>query len=190
MSLLNDILIKKSPTQTVFTIPEIAMFGKNYTGKKLHSALKYLVKNKDMIRISQGIYALNNEYSQLEFANKYRSPSYVSFYTVLAKNGVIFQYYSSIFLASSRSEEKKIDKQNYIYRKLRDEILLNPLGIEESEEVSMATTERAICDKLYLDGNEYFDNLRAVDFEKVKEINNKVFGNNKAIRKWISQNTK
>jgi hypothetical protein len=34
----------------------------------------------------------------------------------------------------------------------------------------IASAERAICDRLYLTSNYYFDNLENIDFEKLEEI--------------------
>jgi len=34
----------------------------------------------------------------------------------------------------------------------------------------IASAERAICDRLYLSPNYYFDNLEAIDKEKLQEI--------------------
>lgn len=190
MSFIKDLLKNKKRGQTVFSLSELSSFNNYYFGSKLNSSVKYLVKNKDLIRISKGLYSLNKEYSREEFANKYRTPSYISFYTVLQDLGVVFQPYSSIFIASQRSEQKNIDGQNYIYRKLKDEILLNPLGINSLNGISKASLERALCDKIYLDKYEYFDNLRNVDKEKINKINYDVYKNNLTISKWISQNIK
>jgi hypothetical protein len=190
MSLIKDILKYKDSGQTVFSLSQIGSLSPSYMGAKLNSAIKYVVKNGELIRISKGLYALGKNYSKAEFANKYRVPSYISFYTVLAGEGVVFQPYSSIYAASRRSEEKIIGGQKYIYRKIRDKILLNPIGIDMEGQVSRACIERAICDKIYLDGIEYFDNTRNVSFEKMKMINSEVYGDNQTISKWISQNTK
>ena len=190
MTLIKNILKHKSPSQTVFSLSELESLSPNYTGVKLNSAIKYLVKRVELIRISKGLYAINNNYSRIEFANKYRVPSYISFYTVLADEGAVFQPYTSIFIASQRSEEKVIDGQTYIYRKIKDEILLNPKGIDIEGQISTASLERAICDKLYLDGIEYFDNTRSVNFEKIRVLNAEVYKNNQTISTWISQNTK
>lgn len=190
MSLIKNILFFKNQDQTVFTLSEIASFDASYSGKKLNSALKYLIKQKELVRIARGIYALNKNYSKFEFANKFRIPSYISFYTVLVNSGIVFQPYSSIFVASKRSEEKEIDEQKYIYRKIKDKILLNPLGIVTRKQTSIASVERAICDIIYLDGVQYFDNTRNIDFEKIELLNEKVYENNKNIKTWILQNTK
>ena len=76
------------------------------------------------------------------------------------------------------------------YRKIKNEILLNPLGIKNKNNVQIATPERAICDKLYLDGVEYFDNLRNIDWAFMGELNTQVYGKNKVISDFTGQNTR
>lgn len=185
MSFIKNFIKTKSPNQTVFSLSDLANISGGHTGAKLNSSLKFAVAQKDLIRISKALYVLDKNYSKLEFSNKFRSPSYISFYTVFAQNGIVFQPYSSIYTASSRSEEVMIDNQIYIYRKIKDEILLNPFGIHHDNFTFIASSERAICDKLYLDGEEYFDNLKKIDWQFMKEINEKVYDNNKVISKFI-----
>ena len=187
MSLIKEILSQKSRDQTVFTLSDLSMIV-GYNGPKLRSALKYATGKGDLIRIAKGIYALNTEYSRWEFGNKFRSPSYVSFYSILAGNGVVFQPYTSVYIASRRSEVVTIEGQKYIYRKIKDEILLNTLGVITQNGVSMATIERTICDKIYLDGEEYFDNLRRVDWKMMTRLNNEVYQNLSAISEFIRRN--
>ena len=187
MGLIKEVLSQKLRDQTVFTLSDLSLLV-GYSGGRLRSALKYATHNGDLMRIAKGIYALNNEYSRWEFGNKFRSPSCVSFYSVLQSEGVVFQPYTSVFLASRRSEVVTIDGQMYIYRKIKDEILLNTLGVVTKDGVSVATIERAICDKLYLDGDEYFDNLRSVDWEFMIKLNVEVYANNKVIEKYIGKN--
>lgn len=190
MSFIKDLYKYAKNGQTVFTLVELAGINPFYNGPKLNSAIKYFVKNKDLIRLSKGIYSLSEDYSKQEFANKFRIPSYISLYTVLFEAGVVFQPYTSIYLISQRSEKKKFKETNFIYRKIRDEVLLNPIGINNINGVFKASPERAICDKIYLDNDEYFDNLRNIDWEKIKSINLEVYNNNSIILKWISKNTK
>jgi len=184
MGLIKELLSKKGRDQTVFTLSDLSMHV-GYDGPKLRSALKYAVGRGDIERISRGIYTLNEEYSRWEFGNKYRSPSYVSSYSILSSEGLVFQPYTSVFLVSQRSETVMIDGQKYIYRKIKDEILLNILGVITIEGVSRATIERAICDKLYLDGEEYFDNLRNVDWDFMQELNKEVYQNMDTINEYI-----
>ena len=190
MSFIKDLTKSKRSTQTVFSFSDLSHMVKGYTGPKLKSALKYAVQKGDIFRVSKGIYSLSLDYSKLEFANKYRSPSYISLYSVLQKNGVVFQPYSAIYIVSNRSKEFEIDGQIYIYRKIKDNILLNTFGVKNENGVQIASTERAICDKLYLGGDEYFDNLRNVDWDLMGQLNNQVYGNNKTILNFININNK
>jgi hypothetical protein len=189
MTLIKNILINRTK-QTVFTLPEIILLTDEYQGQKLYSALKYAVKTKNIIRISKGIYAFNKDYNKQEFANKFRSPSYISLYTVLQESGIVFQPYSSIYAISNRYEEAEIDDQKYIYRKIKNDFLLNPIGLILKDNVYKATPERAICDKIYLDGDEYFDNLRQINWNLLKTINHEVYQNNSVISKFIKKNQK
>jgi len=190
MSFIKDFIKSKKDSQTVFRFSDLSQVVEGYTGSKLRSALKYALAKGDIFRISQGIYSLSKDYSRLEFANKYRSPSYISLYSVLQKGGVVFQPYSTIYIVSNRSQEIEIDGQKYIYRKIKDNILLNSFGVKNEKGIQVANIERAICDKLYLDGNEYFDNLRNVNWNLMTEINTKVYRENKLILNFINKNNK
>ncbi len=190
MSFIKDFIKSKRDTQTVFRFSDLSQAVAGYTGQKLRSALKYALARGDIFKISKGIYSLSKDYSRLEFANKYRSPSYISLYSVLQKEGITFQPYSAIYVISNRSQEIEIDGQNYVYRKIKDSILLNTFGVKNENGIQIAGIERAICDKLYLDGDEYFDNLRQVDWNLMTETNTKVYGENKLILTFINKNKK
>ena len=172
-----DRLRKINKNATVFTIVDIKKALNIEDQKSLHNAIYYAVNKNELYKISEGIYSFDSNYSKEEFANKYRTPSYISLYTVLQESGIVFQPYSSIFIITNRSENVSIDNQEYVYRKIKDEILLNPLGIYEQNNVNIASVERAICDKIYLDGLEYFDNLRGVNMNLIKELNDTVYKN-------------
>lgn len=190
MSFIKDFIKSKGTTQTVFGFSDLSNAVEGYSGSKLRSALKYAVQKGDLYRISKGIYSLSKEYSKQEFANKYISPSYIGLYTVFQVTGIVFQPYTSIYLIANRSREVEIDSQKYIYRKIKNEMLLNPMGIINENYVQKATPERAICDKLYLDGDEYFDNLRSIDWNFMRKLNNQVYGGNKAISHFIGKHLK
>jgi len=175
---------------TVFTIADIQALLNESDQKSIYNALSYSAREGEIYKISDGIYALSMNYSKKEFANKYRKPSYISLYTVLQENGVVFQPYSSIYVITNRFEEAEFEGQKYIYRKIKDEILLNPFGIENTDGVAIASTERAICDKLYLDGDEYFDNLRNIRWDFMKALNEKVFQQNLIISEFITKYSK
>jgi hypothetical protein len=90
---------------------------------------------------------------------------------------VIFQDYSStITLISDNTLSREIGGMHVQYSKIQSSILHNPLGLEFTGKYLIASKERAICDRVYLSGEQYFDNLNGVDFEKLitlSEIYNK-----------------
>jgi len=177
-------VLKQKDRQTVFTFGDIAMITGRNADSNLVSNVNYYIRTGELIRISKGIYALDENYSMWEFANKLRKPSYISFYTILQDAGIVFQPYSTIFLACNRSEVIEKNNQKFKYRKLKDEILYNMKGLQERENVMIATPERALLDKIYLDGDEYFDNLSKIDWKFVKEMNDE-FYKSKKIEKYI-----
>lgn len=187
---ISGVLAKnKRSNQTIFLRAEIPQLINGVDKHAISNAIAYATRSGQLHKITRGVYSLGQEYSKLELANKLKRPSYISLYTVLQERGVVFQPYSSIFVINGRSQEIELEGQNYIYRKIKDNILLNPLGIEVVDEVSKATPERAICDKLYLDGLEYFDNLRDVNWEFMAKLNAEVYGNSKTIADFIKRNT-
>lgn len=177
--MIEKILRNKNEDQTVFTLSEVATYVNKSPDQNLISALSYYSKNGKLIRLSKGLYALDNNYSRQELGNKIRQPSYISLYTILQEHGVVFQVYTSVFSISNRTEEFIINNQNYIYRKLKSQILLNNLGITEERGIFKASLERALLDKIYLDGDEYFDNLRQVDWAFATQLNKKVYKSKK-----------
>lgn len=172
-------LLRNKQSQTVFTVSDIALYLDKEVDSNLVSNIHYYVRKGELIQLSKGLYALDMDYNKFELGNKVRRPSYLSFYTVLQLNGVIFQPYDTIFYASNRSEVVNMDQQQFKYRKLKDEILLNSLGIEGLNQYSIASVERALCDKLYLDGIEYFDNLSKIDWEFVGKLIDQVYKSDK-----------
>jgi len=187
MSLLKELLKNKPANKTVFSTNEIAQLTNNNHKQNFYSALNYATQKGDLVRITRGLYSFDKNYSDLELGNKLRKPSYLSLYTILQSEGVVFQYYNSIYLVARKTAEINIDGQKYIYRKLKDTILLNSIGLITKNATIKASIERAICDKIYLDGDEYFDNLRNVNWEFMSELNEKVY-KNKKIKQFILKN--
>ena len=187
MSMYKNLLKLKPNNQTLFTTSEIAQILNINNKQKLYSFLKYSNSNDDLIRITRGIYSLSKNFSKLELGNKLRQPSYISLYTILQKNGAIFQNYEDIYLISNRSDIITIDKNVFIYKKIKDKILYNNLGITVENNVTLATSERAICDLIYLGFDYYFDNLRKIDFDLMSNLNYQLY-KNKEVDKFIKLN--
>jgi len=173
---------------TVFTFKDISLLWNDTDKKATISAINYYVKTGNLHRIRRGIYAKDKNYNKLELATKIYTPSYVSFETVLTKAGVVFQYYSQIFVASYLTREITADGQKYSYKKIKDIILTNPSGIENKENYSIASLERAFLDILYLYKDYHFDNLSPLNWDKVFEI--LPIYDNKRMEKKVKQHYK
>mgnify|MGYP001581922248 CR=1 FL=1 len=157
--------------KTVFSSEDMAKIfhisNKNY----LAVLLSRMVKRKELIRIRKGIYACSPNYNHLELANKLKRPSYISLEKVLFDNSVIFQDYSNnITSVSNNNYSERVNDTLYSYHKIKDDILMNPVGILTENRVRTASVERAVCDTVYLTKNFYFDNLDGIDKEKLLEI--------------------
>jgi predicted transcriptional regulator of viral defense system len=187
MSMYKNLLKLKPSDQTLFTTSEIAQILNINNKPKLYSFLKYSSANGDLTRITRGIYSISKDFSKLELGNKLRLPSYLSLYTILQKNGVIFQNYESIYLSSNRSDTVTINNNEFIYKKIKDSILFDNTGLMVENNTTLATSERAICDLIYLGFDYYFDNLRQIDFELISNLNDKLYKNNK-INKFLKKN--
>jgi len=165
--------------KTVFTKKDLEKIldfrSKEALDKFLYRSKKdWIIKN-----IFYGIYVLKN-YDIFELACKIKKKSYISLETVLKENWIIFQYYEKIFLVSDNSLEKKVDEKVFVFKKIKDEILLNQLWLIHKKNYTIASVERAICDRIYLSKNYYFDSLEWVDFEKLEEIS-KIYNNKRVI---------
>lgn len=164
---LNTIL--KSP-KTVFTLKDIILLWQDTDVSAMKVRLHYYVKKGQLLRIRRGVYTKDTTYNKLELATRIFTPSYVSFESVLAKEGLIFQFYKNITVAAYVSRPIEIEGQTYIYRQVKNSVLINGIGINHINETSIASKERAFLDTLYSNIDYHFDNLRSIDWKRVFEI--------------------
>ena len=157
-------------TKTILNVQDIAMLWQDPNTDAARVRLSYYIKKGDLYRIRRGLYAKNRQYDHNELATRIFTPAYVSFETVLANEGLIFQYQSKIQIASYLTREIEIDGQAYSYKKIKNTILINSIGVENLNETSIASKERAFLDTLYINTNYHFDNLRSLDWDKVFSI--------------------
>ncbi len=172
--------------QTVFSVNEIMLLWGETTSGAARVRINYYAKSGDLYRIRRGFYAKDKNYDKFELATKIFAPSYVSFETVLGRVGVTFQYYGQIFIASNLTREIKSDGQTYAYRKIKDAILTNHLGINNKDNYSIASAERAFLDLVYLNTDYHFDNLSILNWDKVFEII-PIYGGNKRMVKSVKK---
>jgi predicted transcriptional regulator of viral defense system len=156
--------------QTVFTFKDVSLLWGMTDRKSAVTGINYYVSTGDLYRIRRGIYAKDKDYDKVELASRIYTPAYVSFETVLARAGLIFQYYSQIFVASYLTREIIIDGQKYVYRKIKDTSLTDPAGVLNQDGIAIATKERAFLDTLYINKDYHFDHLGVLDWEMVFQI--------------------
>jgi len=155
---------------TVFTFKDVLLASGETNVPLLKRRINYYVKNKELYPIRRGIYAKDKNYDRLELANKVYTPAYISFETVLAREGIVFQQYDQIFVASYLTREISCDGQSYVFRQMKDNVLTNSLGIEKKGNYHIASKERAFLDTIYLNKSYHFDNLSSIDWDKCFEM--------------------
>ncbi len=98
-------------------------------------------------------------------------PSYISLEYVLARAGVTFQYSSEITCISYQNRIIEVDGRNYVFRQINPMIWTNMLGIEQRDNIAIATPERAFLDMLYLSAGQcYFDNIHPLNKQLIRQI--------------------
>ena len=157
-------------SHTVFRIMDIAMLLNIEKESTLRKKLNYYVQTGKLHNPRRGFYT-KERYIPEEFACLLYPPTYISLEYVLQRAGVIFQYDSAITSVSYLTREKVIDNQTFRYRQIKGEILTNTAGIIlNKDNINIATPERAFLDILYLNKRFYFDNLHALDKQKIDKL--------------------
>jgi len=177
-------VLLRSP-QSVFTTKDVALLWAENNPVIISERLRKYVKVGKLSRIRRGIYAKDKKYNKYEFAIKIFRPSYVSFETVLGASGMTFQYYGNIFIASYLKREIACDGQTYSFVKIKDTILNNPKGIDQTGEYAIASKERAFLDTIYRSKKYHFDNLSPLDWDRVFDI--LPIYNNKKMEKTVQK---
>jgi hypothetical protein len=168
---LKDIILAVySDTRTVFRMKDIAMLTGETNFQSLNKKLNYHVKTGKLQNPRKGIYTKLN-YDPEEMACIVFTPSYISLEYVLQKAGILFQYDSRITVIGNLSRTIEIEKQTYVFRKIKSNLLIETKGILQKEnQVNIATTERAFLDLVYLNSESYFDNLNPLNKEAVFKL--------------------
>lgn len=159
----------RSP-QTIFSAKDVVLLWSEQNESAARVRLNYYVKTGKLIRVHRGFYAKDKNYNHLELATRIYTPSYISFETILTREGVNFQYYGNIFVASYMNREIKVGEQRITYVRTKDYVLSNSTGIEHTSNIATASRKRAFLDRVYVSKDYHFDNLRSLDWDKVMEI--------------------
>ena len=133
--------------KTILTAKDIALIWGETNPVNLTSKIKYYAKEGSLIRLTRGVFAKNKEYDVKELATSIYTPSYISFETVLREAGVIFQHQDSIFAAGPYPVAKKIGGHAITFRKLKNSVLYNALGIKNEKNYSIASLILALMSR-------------------------------------------
>ncbi len=163
-----EVLLRSS--KTVFSTKDVVLLWNENDNTVVTDRLKKYVKAGKLVRPYRGIYAKDKNYNRLELATRIYTPSYLSFETVLTRAGINFQFYGNVFVASYVTREVIVGDQKISFIRMKDYVLSNTAGIEHAEGIAMATKERAFLDRVYVSKDYHFDNLNALDWNKVFEI--------------------
>lgn len=174
----------RSP-KTIFSSKDVSLLWGEESDEVIKKRLNKYVTAGKLIRVRRGLYAKDKDYNRFELATRINTPSYISFETVLTREGVNFQYYGNIFVASYINREITVGDQKITFVRMKDYVLTNTIGIEHKDGIATATKERAFLDRVYVTKDYHFDNLRSLDWNKVMEI--LPIYNNKRLEKKIKE---
>ena len=167
MDIINTIL---SSSRTVFTTQWLAMMDSTRTRESLNNSLRYYARTGVLHSPRNGIYT-KPTYNEQEMACALLKPSYISMEYVLARAGVTFQYSDEITCVSYQGRTIEIDGKSYVFRQINPMIWANMQGIEQRDNIAIATPERAFLDMMYLSSGQcYFDNLHPLNKKKVQQL--------------------
>jgi hypothetical protein len=156
---------------TLFTIDDIALYWKQGNRDQVIESARAYANRGKLWRITQGIYSLTSKYDPAQLAAKLNSPSYITGWYVLARSGVVFQYYGEgVTSFALRGRRFLIDNREYLYHQVKKEVFFNDLGIIKNKDYWIASPERAVGDMLYLNRELSFDNLAGLDFNLLEKI--------------------
>lgn len=156
---------------TIFTFSEVFLLNKGISEKTLRQQLSYYVKNKKLIRLRRGIYSKDADFDKYELATKIYKPAYISFETVLRDNGMIFQYYETIFVASTVTRLIQVGNIKIQYYKMKDSWLLEKKGQKSEGNFTVASPERAYVDACIRDKRDiYLDNRHKLDQNVINNL--------------------
>ena len=167
MEILNTILT--SP-RTVITPQWLALATGTRDRVSVRRSLMYYARKGTLGNPRKGVYTKPG-YSEQEMACALFKPSYISMEYILSRTGITFQYSGDITCISYQNRTIEVDGKRYVFRRINPIIWTNMLGIEQRDNIALATPERAFLDMMYLSAGQcYFDNLHPLDKRMIRQI--------------------
>ena len=143
----------------------------------LYTTIKRYVQKGVLIPIYKGLYS-TVPLSRLDPLELGRAVihryAYLSTESVLIQAGVIFQATYAHTFISDVHKKVTLDSMSFLFRKLKQEYLNNPAGIQNQNGLFVATPERAVADMLYFNPRYHFDARQGLDWDKVRLVQKEV----------------
>lgn len=167
----------------IFNAQDLGVIWGYSDQSKLFELIKYYARKGEFFTLARGLYSIE-DYSEgdlrsddkllYEIANKLVPNSYVSLYTVLTREGVIHQYYDSVYSVANRKVTRTVKGVKFEYLRVKDSILFDDFGIKNENGVRYASLERAVLDSKYLHPRWQMDFLDKVN-QKLLEKGAKIY---------------
>ncbi len=154
----------------IFNVDDLMVIWQDSNRRVVLESIKGYIERGKIFPIFKGIYSIKSDYNQFELGQKLFTPSYISYYSALAYHGIIFQKYGTIHLFATQSKKIEVNGQDYIFHKVREDILLNTAGIVKDNNFTISSPERAVADSLYINHEIAFDNLSNLDKNKLSKL--------------------
>jgi hypothetical protein len=122
------VLANYQSNRTVFRLKDVAMLTGETEFQPLNRKLNYYVHTGKLMNPRKGLYT-KPDFNPEELACNIFAPSYISLEYVLQKAGILFQFDSRITAVSYLSRSIEVENRTYQYRKIREEFLVNTVGI-------------------------------------------------------------
>jgi len=100
--------------------------------------------------------------------------TYLTTESVLSQAGIISQRVFDYTYVADQSRRVPVGEWSFRFRKLKDDYLYHPAGIEKQYGTFIASTERAVADMLYFNPKYTFDVPESINFEKVRSIQKEI----------------
>ena len=166
----NVLEVVLNSSRSVFNVQSLRMLTECEDSQKLTKSLHYYVKEGKISNPRRGIYT-KATYDEQEMACSLFRPAYISLEYVLQRAGVVFQYDDTVTCVSYLNRIAEVDEKIYQFRIINPELWIGMEGIEQKDNILIASPERAFLDMVYLSaGNCYFDNLHPLSKTKVKQL--------------------
>ena len=166
-SLLQSIL---ESSRTVFTVQSLMVQTACDDSSRLTKSLHYYANEGKIRNPRRGIYT-KQKYDIQEMACSLFRPSYISLEYVLQHAGIVFQWDDTVTCVSYLSRSVDVDGRTFQYRRIAPELWIGLEGIEQKDNIAIATPERAFLDMVYLSaGNCFFDNLRPLSVRRIRSL--------------------